>query len=148
MMMRFALFQTNMLIWIFIVELTETTVRGQTRCSTPTHYSDSEPTSLCSFSLMPHAQRRSIKYQFHSLWFDPTGIEPTIQHTRGEHANHYTNDAVSEVNKCGIPVHRCQTSHTLSWTRFLSCIIGTNLPIHEHTYRYPFVLAGNQPISC
>jgi len=26
----------------------------------------------------------------HSLWFDPT----TIYRTRGEHANHYTTDAV------------------------------------------------------
>jgi hypothetical protein len=34
------------------------------------HYPDSEPTSLCSFSLMLHAYRRSNKYQFYSLWFD------------------------------------------------------------------------------
>jgi hypothetical protein len=38
---------------------------------TPTHYSDSEPTSLCSFSLMMCALWISHKYQFYSLWFDP-----------------------------------------------------------------------------
>jgi hypothetical protein len=29
--------------------------------------------SLCSFSLMLRATRRSNKYQFYSLWFDPIG---------------------------------------------------------------------------
>jgi hypothetical protein len=37
-----------------------------------THYPDSKPISLCSFSLMLRAQRRSNKYQFYSLWLDPT----------------------------------------------------------------------------
>jgi hypothetical protein len=39
-----------------------------------THYSDSdsEQISLCSHFLMLHAQQRSNKYQFYSLWFDPT----------------------------------------------------------------------------
>ena len=46
-------------------QLTETTVRGQTCHSTRTHFPDSGPTSLCSFSL------RSNKYQFYSLRFDP-----------------------------------------------------------------------------
>jgi hypothetical protein len=36
-------------------------------------------------------------YQFYSLWFDPTGLEPTIYRTRGEHTNHYTTDAVIEI---------------------------------------------------
>jgi hypothetical protein len=36
------------------------------------HCSDSEPTSLWSFSFMLRAYRRSNKYQFYSLWFDPT----------------------------------------------------------------------------
>ena len=47
-------------------------VRGQTYHSTRTHYLDSEPTSLCSYSLMFNAQRRSSKNQFYSLWFDLT----------------------------------------------------------------------------
>ena len=50
------------------------TVRGSTYCLTRKHYPDSEPTSLCSFSLMPRAQRRSNTYQFYSLWFDPNGV--------------------------------------------------------------------------
>jgi hypothetical protein len=29
--------------------------------------------SLCSFSLMLHAKRRSNKYQYYSLWFNPIG---------------------------------------------------------------------------
>jgi hypothetical protein len=37
---------------------------------------DSEPTNLWSFSLMLHTKQRSNKYQFHSLWFDPTGTQP------------------------------------------------------------------------
>ena len=61
----------------------ETTVRGQTCRSTRTHYSDSPPTSLCSFSLMLRAQRRSNKYQFYSLWFDPTGTRThDLPHSR------------------------------------------------------------------
>ena len=35
---------------------------------TRTHYSDSDPTSLCSFSFMLRAMRRSNKYQFYSIW--------------------------------------------------------------------------------
>jgi hypothetical protein len=37
------------------------------------HYPDSEPNSLCSYSLMLRALRRCNKYQFYSLWFDPIG---------------------------------------------------------------------------
>jgi hypothetical protein len=40
------------LVGCLLCELTETTVCGQTCPSTLTHYSDSDPTSLCSFSLM------------------------------------------------------------------------------------------------
>ena len=36
---------------------------------------------------MLHAQRRSNKYKFYSLWLDHS-------ETRGEHANHYTIDVV------------------------------------------------------
>ena len=58
-------------------QLTETTVRGQTCLFTLTHYSDSEPTSPCSYSLIQRVQRRSSTYQFYSLWFDTTGRERT-----------------------------------------------------------------------
>jgi hypothetical protein len=44
---------------------------------------------------MLRAQRRSNTYQFYSLWFDPTGVEPTIYRIRGEHTNHYDNNAVA-----------------------------------------------------
>jgi hypothetical protein len=37
-----------------------------------THYPDSESTSICSFSLMLRAYRRSKIFFFYSLWFDPT----------------------------------------------------------------------------
>ena len=74
MMMRSAFYQTNTLSWILIQGyLTETTFCRQTCRPIRTYYPDSEPTGLCSFSLMLRAQRRSNKYQFYSLWFDPTG---------------------------------------------------------------------------
>ena len=47
----------------------EATVCGQICRSTLKHYSDSDPTSLCSYSLMLHS------YQFYSLWFDKTGAK-------------------------------------------------------------------------
>ena len=60
MIMRSPLYQTNGLGCIFIYcQLTETTVCGQTCCATRTHYPDSEPTSLCSFSLMLHVSREA-----------------------------------------------------------------------------------------
>ena len=75
MMMMSSLYEINNLTLKFLqYQLTETTVRGQTCRSTLTHYSDSEPTNLCSFSFMLCAQRRSNKYQFLSLWFDLTGV--------------------------------------------------------------------------
>ena len=75
MMMRSALYQTNTLSQIFLqCQLTETIVRRQTCHSTRTYYPDSEPTSLCSFFLMLHAQRRSNKYQFYSLWLTRSGL--------------------------------------------------------------------------
>ena len=69
MIIMSALEQINTLSWDFIV----TTVCKKTCCNTLTHYSDSEQTSLCSFSLLLHAQQRSNKYHFYSLWFYLTG---------------------------------------------------------------------------
>jgi hypothetical protein len=43
---------------------------------------------------MLRAQRRSNKYQFHIFALTCSGLESTIYHTQGEHANHYTTDAV------------------------------------------------------
>ena len=82
-------------------------------CSTQTHYSDSEPNSICSFSLMLLVSWRSSKYQFYSLLFDQTGdetidllhsmsISQLLHHTSGlyycctlcQYPNHYTTQAV------------------------------------------------------
>jgi hypothetical protein len=37
-----------------------------------TYYLDSEPTNLCSYSLMLCALQRRIMYKFYFLWFEPT----------------------------------------------------------------------------
>ena len=43
----------------------------------------SEPTSLCSFSLVLCALRKSNKYQLYSLWFEPTGARThDLPHSR------------------------------------------------------------------
>jgi hypothetical protein len=60
-----------------VMFLTSSTTRLIVTTDTLTHYSDSEPTSLCSFSLML--------------------LQPTICRTRDEHANHYATDAVFKV---------------------------------------------------
>jgi hypothetical protein len=36
-----------------------------------------------------------------TLWFDPTGLEPTTYRTRGKQANHYVTDAVCIVSRVG-----------------------------------------------
>ena len=68
-----ALYYTNTLGFLQY-QLTKTTVCGQTYRPTQTHYPDSEPNSLCSFSLMLHAQWRNNKYQFYSLIY-PIGVQ-------------------------------------------------------------------------
>ena len=54
------------------------------RRPTRTH-TESESTSLCSFSLMLHAYRRSNTYQFTVFSLTWVGLNPTIYCTRGEH---------------------------------------------------------------
>ena len=73
-----------------------TTVIGQICGSTRTHYSDSEPTSLCSFSLMLRSQRRSNKYQFYILLFDKTAVRThNLSHSRRARLTmHYATDVV------------------------------------------------------
>jgi hypothetical protein len=39
----------------------------------------------------------SNKYQFYSLWFDPTKLEPTINLAQDKQANHYTSDAIGKI---------------------------------------------------
>ena len=77
MMMRFALCQTNTLSWSFIV-------REQTCRSTRAHYSDSEPTSQCSFSLMLVLSGEAINTNFKVFGLTQPGLEPTIYRTQGE----------------------------------------------------------------
>ena len=60
---------------------------------TPLNYPDSDPTSLCSFSLMLHALRRSNKYQFYSFWFDR--IRARSHDLESRDANHYTNQNIT-----------------------------------------------------
>ena len=92
MMMRSALYQTNQLDFFSASSLKQ--VCGQTCHPNQTHYPDSEPTSLCSFSLMLRVQRRSKNVNFTVFGLTRSGLEPTIYLTRGEHTNHYTTDAV------------------------------------------------------
>ena len=74
----FGLYETNTLITSLQCQFTETTIRGKTCRPSPTHYPDSEPSSLSSYSMKLRAKRRSSKYQFYSLWFDPTGARTHI----------------------------------------------------------------------
>ena len=87
MTMRSTLYYTNTLSWILQCQLTETTVRRQTYRLTWKHYPDSEPTCLCSFSLLLYALRRSNKYQYYCLWCDPIRARPHNYRTRDEYAN-------------------------------------------------------------
>ena len=48
-----------------------------------THYPDSDPNRLSSFSLMLHAKPRSNKFQFYSLWIDASMIQTQdVPHSR------------------------------------------------------------------
>ena len=78
MMMSSALFQTNILSWIFIVLAYQTTVRRQTCRSTRTHYSDSVNQSLL---FLLNAVCLAEKQQ--------TPLSQSLN------ANHYATDAVN-----------------------------------------------------
>jgi hypothetical protein len=53
---------------------------------TRTHYPDSEPASLCSFSLMLVLSKEATNTNFIVLGLTRPGFEPMIYRTRGEHA--------------------------------------------------------------
>ena len=75
MMMMSAFYGTKPthLVQFLQCQLNEATVCWQTCCFTRTHFSDSEPTSLCSYSIMLRAQRRMLLLLiFYSILFDPT----------------------------------------------------------------------------
>jgi hypothetical protein len=46
-------------------------------------------------SSLLYIYRRSIKYKFYCIWFDPTGLKRTICRTRDDHANLYTTAVVT-----------------------------------------------------
>ena len=66
-----ALYQTNTLNWIFTVLAQCSNSSRKEMPHHSTYYPDSVPTNLCSYSLKLHAQRRTRKYQYYSIWFDP-----------------------------------------------------------------------------
>jgi hypothetical protein len=56
--------------------------------ATRKHYIDFESTKFCAYSL------KTLQIQiFIVIGVTQPGLEPTIYHTRVEHANHYTTDA-------------------------------------------------------
>ena len=73
--------------WIFIVF-----AQQYTRRSTLTHYPDSMPRRLCSYSLLLRFLRISSKFQFYKFCFIRLLIEPTIYHTWDNPACHYTTE--------------------------------------------------------
>jgi hypothetical protein len=74
-----------MLSWIFIVLAHWN--NGLLIHPTRIHYPDSEPTSLCSFSLMLGDATNTNFIVFSLIRL---GLEAIIYNTGGEHANHYT----------------------------------------------------------
>ena len=127
MMMRsvFALDQHALLNFYSASSQYETTVRGQTCHFTRTHYPDSEPTNLCPFSLMLSGEALNTNFIVFGLTL--SGFESTIYHTRGEHANQYTTDAVrlqKNVEKYyfAIDQYLCNNMHLLKNSYiFVSC---------------------------
>ena len=115
MMMRSALYQTNTLAGFLQYQLTETTVCGYTCRSTLIHYPDSKPTSLCSFSLMQHTQRRSNKYQFCSLWFDPIRTRThDLPHSRQARKplHHQCGYRGHDICKQNVNQHQCRCTYS------------------------------------
>jgi hypothetical protein len=60
--------------------------------------------SLCSFSLMLRAYRRSNKYQFFSLWFDLTGLNPRSTQLEAS--------MLTITHRCGSFLFNLQCEHT------------------------------------
>ena len=61
---------------------------------TPTHYPDSDPTSLCSFPLMLLSGEEKQIISYSLVWLTRPGLWPTICRIRSDHANLYSTDAV------------------------------------------------------
>jgi hypothetical protein len=107
---------------------------GQT--PTWTHYPDSKPTSLCFFSLMLHALRRSNKYQFYSLWFDQIGARP--QDLPGEYKDWSTHGTLywpwmSQWISCSMGEYKDWSTHgTLYWPFYQRTLLGTSANQKRH----------------
>ena len=97
MMMRSGLFQTKGLVGFEYCQLIGNKNYGLICRSTRTHYPDSEPTSLCSFSLMMHALREETNTNIIVIGLTRWRLEPAIYHPGEEHANCYTIDAIQLV---------------------------------------------------
>ena len=137
MLMRSALYQTNTLSWIL-------------RVLTIAHWNDSpwidmsphENTlaSTCSFSWMMSAEKQQIpNTNFIVFGLTRSGLVPTIYHTRGEHANHYTTDGVTH-NLIILSVHD-EGFCGVHYIRYLRDLLQQLYPIflRKHVFYYkPF----------
>ena len=84
--MRCCVLDQYALLWYLQCQLTETTVCGQTCRHTRTNYHYSDPTSICSYSLMLHAQLEATNTNFIVIWFDATGARThDLPHSRRTH---------------------------------------------------------------
>ena len=97
--------------------LKQQSVGGRQCRSTRTHYSDSEPTSLCSYSIILSEEATNTNF----IVFDLTrpGLESTICRTRGEHASHYTTDESTICRTRGEHASHYTTDAVLIMTFFI-----------------------------
>ena len=75
--------------------------------STRTHYSDSEPTSRCSYSLLLYSYRRSNKHHFIIFGLTRPGIDTAIYNIRSENAKLYTTDVVHSPQQIEVSNNIC-----------------------------------------
>ena len=93
-MMMFTLYWTNMQNWIFIVLAhwnNSLRVDMSQHSDTLTRFRANQSLFLL---LNTACFAGKHTYQFFSLWFHPTGLEPTIYNTRRECDNHYIIDTI------------------------------------------------------
>jgi hypothetical protein len=91
----FQFFTINKFSWIFIMLTQWKTVIGQTWRSTRTHYTDFDPTSVCSYSLKLLLSRVATHTNFIIFGLIRLGLDPTMYRNRGKPFNHYTADMIS-----------------------------------------------------
>jgi hypothetical protein len=71
---------------------------------------------------------RSITYLFHSVFHNPIGVESMIYGTQGEHAHHYTIDAVWPISLTQVSCLWCGLTY-ISNTRYQSPVYDAVWPI-------------------